>query len=203
MPRPALLLSLTAALAAPALLAAPAAAQDAPAQEAPPRWVRTGDALSCRQGPDGPELESILPCLRIGPLRLGGTIEPIRARFGAPFQTVEAQPGTVHRVYTFQFTGIEPPPYALVTFRRDTVVAVQLTGRLLTPVFNLSGVQLGDRAERAVSLLGAPMAVQAGPEEGMQTWSYAPWPLALVVQNGRVTSMRVFLPPPPRPAPSD
>jgi len=155
-------------------------------------YRRAGAGLACISS-EKPVVgaPSGVPCLRIGPMRLGLSMAEVAKRLGQPERELK-QGAAIVRVYRIQSDAAEVP-YWVVTFTQGQVTAIQLTGREAGSLA-FSSIRLGDPAGRVRELLGDPPATDEIQEIGGTRWSYRPHPFSLELVDGRVYSIRVHRP---------
>lgn len=153
----------------------------------------TGGALKCVSADSGgTQGNDYLPCLRIGPIRVGAALRDVSMQFGKAAQTVSR--GTItERVYPIRLDvpAGERVPYWVIGFEGQRVVSVQITGNRPVDRFAFSSIRIGDPDSRVVEIFGEAGFSQPEPEIGAVMWGYDPYPVMFEIKDGKVYSMRV------------
>ncbi len=165
----------------------------APAAEVPGKpgeFRRAEGGVACLGGKPG-----LRSCQAIGPVGIGMDREAVIGRAGEPWEVRPLGKGDI----AFHLIGTEEKPlgYYVVTYLQDVVVGVQAT--LASPAVDelpvgLSSVRPGQVAQRALDVFGAPKKVCIGGGSDGEVWEYAPFPLSIDMQYGRVFSIKIFDP---------
>lgn len=141
----------------------------------------------------GDRAVSYLPCLKVGAVAIADGRRQVEALLGQPTHTNELDTRTEVRVYPVPQRSV-PEPYYVVTFQDDVAVAVQLIGPPTEMPASLSGLSLGDPAQKVLDTLGLPerrcMLQRSGPE----TWMWAVFPIGIDMLDGRVVGLKVTWP---------
>lgn len=133
-----------------------------------------------------------MPCLQIGPIRVGDTLRDVSMKFGKAGQTVN-RGSITERVYPIRLDtpAGQAVPYWVVGFEDQRVVSIQITGDRRVDQFAFSSIRIGDPDSRVIDLLGPAGFTQPEPEISAVMWGYDPYPVMFEIKNGRVYSMRV------------
>jgi hypothetical protein len=153
----------------------------------------TGGELKCLSADSGAaQGKDYMPCLRIGPIRVGATLRDVSMQFGRAAQTVNR--GTItERVYPIRLDvpAGQRVPYWVIGFEGQRVVSVQITGGRPVDQFAFSSIRIGDPDARVIELFGSAGFTQPEPEIGAVMWGYDPYPVMFEIKDGKVYSIRV------------
>lgn len=147
-----------------------------------------GEAMAGQKKP-----VSFLPCLKVGAVAIADGRRAVEKLLGEPTHVNEIDLQTEARVYPISQRSV-PEPYYVVTFRDDVAVAVQLIGPPTEMPATLSGLSLGDPAQKVLDQLGMPSRRCVYQRPGPETWVWPPFPIGVDVLNGRVVGLKATWP---------
>ena len=85
-------------------------------------------------------------------------------------------------------------PYVLVTYARSVAHAIQLTGPATPDQVAFSSIRLADSVSVVESVLGKPYEIAHRTNPEAELWSYDPYPISVEISQGRVASIRIWMP---------
>jgi hypothetical protein len=136
---------------------------------------------------------TFLPCLKVGAVAIADGRRAVEALLGEPTHVNELDLRTEARVYPIAQRSV-PEPYYVVTFQDDVAVAVQLIGPPTEMPATLSGLSLGDPAQKVLDQLGLPGRRCIYRRPGPETWVWPPFPIGVDILDGRVVGLKVTWP---------
>lgn len=164
--------------------------------QAPPPGVKEefrylGGALACVSEKKTTPEEALSPCLHIGILFLGGTVENAEVTVGRPWRVLEAAGGGETRVYPLR-GGKDESPYLAITYEAGRIQAIQLSGDNTPDPYEFSSIKLGDADRHVKEILGPSSQSTAVAENGATLLSYRPFPISVEVKAKKVISIKIW-----------
>lgn len=134
--------------------------------------------------------EGYLDCLHIGDVRMKMKAKGIEKIFGEPYQVIDNE-NTQSRIYLLPTDG-DKYPYLVVTYKKNKVDAIQLTGVSTTIDIDFSSIRLGDNEAVVKEILGPPSDISEVEQINGIKWSYNPFPISIEFIDTKVYSIRIY-----------
>jgi hypothetical protein len=161
----------------------------------PPNEFRLSrGTLLCLGDPSVPD--SYLPCLHIGDLFVGLTLEETEAKIqtlgGRFIKNVEPNGEGETRLYALAVPkGGKAVPTLAVTYVKGKAESIRLTGTATDAPLEFSSICLGDSILRVVGLIGPPQFTETLPKIQSILWVYHPFPISIEIKEDRVYSILI------------
>ena len=134
--------------------------------------------------------DGYLPCLCFGNIDFSTSLSKIESIYGNPYRTIENDEGSKTKVYLLKTDG-ESYPYFAITFNKNSITSIQLTGIRLLEEISFSSIRLGDHHSFVEQKLGLPSSKHDVQEIQGEMWDYRPFPITIEFKDDLVYSIRL------------
>jgi hypothetical protein len=148
-----------------------------------------GVGLGCFSNKNFKDSDGYLNCLKIGPIFMRMTIKEVENTFRTPVKIIEND-GSQTRVYLLPTTDTHLPYFA-ITFKKNKVSSIQLTGYSTTSNVSFSSIKLGTHYKKVLEILGKPNEISKVPDIEGVIWDYEPFPFSIEFINRKVYSIKL------------
>lgn len=153
------------------------------------RW---GSTFVCTSKASPDSKNDIDPCLRLGPFGIGDPRGTTEARLGQPDDILPASGGAETHIYFLKGTYIRDlTPYLAVTYARNRVTALQVSGSQIAAPLAFSSLRPGDPKSKLQALFGEPTRWRPVPAVDGEQWDYHPFPFSFELHQGRIVSILI------------